>query len=186
VSYRATVLLALLAGAAAAKPPVVPGYARIGEAGRWLNEVYAELKAKEDFAGKCFEEQLVIKLREGAKSWGRVKPLTAEAVVKELLEEWGAAQQDKPPGDVVRILGLLAEVLDEKFGGVQAPKDERYKASLPLVAALTNEHLAVRQAAIDCLTKIYGSSRFFWPNLRPAERKSRQREWYSYIRRMKG
>lgn len=181
---RTAIALVLFAAAAAATPPEVHGFARMAELERRLNEVFAELKAKEDFANKSFEEQLIIKLGERADSWGTVKKLDAETVAERLLA-WPAAQMDQAPEDVIRILGLLPPVLKQRFDRIPVPKAERYQASLPLVKALTHDFLPLRRFAIDCLEKIYNTRNFYWPDLAPAERKKRQREWYSYIRRVK-
>jgi hypothetical protein len=153
---RVALPLALLCAAAAAKPPVVPDYARMGELESHFNDVFVELKAKEEFARKSLQEQLVIKLGDGVKSWGPIKNLTGEAVVKEIFEKWKAAQvAENPPQEVVDTLALLPKVLKKLYDRMPIPKEERFKATDPLVDALLSDYPHLRQAAIDCLWEIY-------------------------------
>ena len=81
---------------------------------------------------------------------------------------------------------LLPDALKANYGGIRAVgvnRKERHNASKPLVKALTNDYLSIRQAAIDCLTAIYSTSNLYRADARKKERSNAQKSWERLIKR---
>ena len=81
-------LLLVFAPVAAAKPPASSGFVRLQQLNTDLAKRYQELKKAEEFAKKPLPEKLLIKWDEGAESFGSVKKLTGEVVVKAVFDNF--------------------------------------------------------------------------------------------------
>ena len=180
---RTALAAALLAGLCLAKPPYIQDFSRMEELTRKLNDVFTELREKEEFLSKPLQERIVIKFQQGAPSYEHLTKLTGEAVVKEIFKNWDAIEQDPPTEEVKRVLAMLPDVLKKQYNIVPIPKRERFNASKPLVAALTHDAFHVRQAAIDCLRAIYGESRLYQADLPAPLRSKRKKEWERFIKK---
>jgi len=173
-------LLALLPPASA-KPPVLPGYARMDDLESDLVSAAQRMREEEEFAAKPFAERLILKFQERATSYEHMKRLDGEDLVEEILEKWKEAQAEEVDKEVVRILAMLPEALKARYDVNPIPKRERFKASKPLVDALTHRYTPIRQAAIDCLKAIYGQTRLYQPDLPPKKRMDIQKDWKKQI-----
>jgi hypothetical protein len=147
-----------------------------------LKERHAALKSREDFPKKPREERLVLLLERGETRFDG-HPLTGQYVVREILS-WRALDRADPSREALRILALLPEALKERYASVDdhTLKERRYRASVPLVLALTAQHRHFRVAAIACLKALYGTRLGYRVDLPPNEQKKSQRVWMKIIR----
>jgi hypothetical protein len=176
---RAELLVVLLAGVAFARPPTVPDFARMDELDSILLNLRHKYKEAEEFQRKPREERMIL-LFERSREDFEGKTLTGEYVVKELFEKWKVwrAKDKDTPAEAIRILMLLPDALKVRYAtGYPIPKLARYKASVPLVKALTHKNLHIRTAAIECLEAVYGRTLFYRPDASPGARKKKQSEW---------
>ncbi len=184
---RATLPLGLLLALlppAAAKPPVLPGYARMDDLESDLVANAQRMREEEEFAAKPFAERLILKFQEGATSYEHVKRLDGEDLAEEILEKWKEAQAEEVGKEVARILAMLPEALRARYDVNPIPKRERFKASKPLVDALTHKYTPIRQTAIDCLKAIYGQTRLYQPDLPLKKRIDIQKDWKKQIEKL--
>lgn len=178
------VIVGMLAGAAAAKPPGTLHFRRIDDLKIELEMQYEKLKRQEDFPKKVREERLVILLGKGEKRF-EGRHLTGYYVVETLLH-WDAAEHDDPAPETLRILALLPEALKQRYALVMPiPKEQRYRASGPLVDALNSRYRHLRVTALACLEALYGTRLGYHPDLPVAERKKKLLEWTKRIRALR-
>ena len=186
--FRVAILLPLLAVVASAKPPVSEDFKRIDAFNRELASRFQKFKEAEEFKQKPLPEKLIIKWNDGEKSFGGVKKLTGETVIKAVFE-WDELGSEKKSEAVDRVLILLPDVIKARYGQAvrlnSAFKTDRYKASRVLVDQLVKPPLHVRELAIECLKNMYGARRGYVAEDSKSKRQRRQKEWSSYIKQRK-
>jgi hypothetical protein len=178
---RRVVVVCTLAATAAAKPPRVQHFRHSDELKAALEKLHATLKRREDFPKKPREERLVLLLKRGETRF-EGRPLTGQYVVQEILG-WDALDRGDPSSESMRILALLPDALKERYAALDRTlKEHRYRASIPLVLALTADHRHFRVAATACLKALYGTRLGYRPDLPSKTRKKSQRIWMKFIR----
>ncbi len=177
-------LLVAMPLAAEAKPPVVPGYARMDDLENDLASAAQRMREEEEFAAKPFAERLILRFQAGATSYEDVKRLDGEDLVEQILEKWKEAQAEEVDKEVIRILALLPEALKARYDVNPIPKRERFKASKLLVEALVHRYTPIRQAAIDCLKALYGQTRLYQPDLPLKRRMDIKKDWQKLIEKL--
>ncbi len=183
---RSTLLLCvtvlLLPAAAAAKPVPVPNFGRIATLRNAYLRKIQERRQAERFEKLPLQEKLVaLYAKEEEKFDG--KPLTAERVVRELLE-WYESQGPNPGKEQDELMTRLAAALGQRLNlvnNVLVDKDQRHKASKPLVDALMHKLQHVREIAIECLFRIYGTRKLYRPKAASRSRRAVQRDWKKFI-----
>lgn len=183
----ALALLLLLAPIAAAKPPASAGFVRLQELNTLLAKRYQELKLAEDFEKKPLPEKLLIKWDLGETSFGSVRKLTGEVVVKAIFE-WDEMTSDTPSEAALRVIAFLPTALKTHYGEAirinTAFKRDRYKVGLELVNQLVKPPLHVRELAIQCLQMTYNQGRkAYVAEDSKARRMKKQKEWKDYVKR---
>ena len=177
---RAAILVLLILPAALAKPPEVPGYARMEELRQRMVARKDQLAQQEAFEAKPRVEKLILNFQRG-KPTPEGRKLTGEMVVKELFK-WDPLMTTAPEDSALKVLEQLDDAMRERFARVvPIPKEERYQASEELVKALTHQYFHIRKAAIDALFAIYADRKFYQPEMTAAKRKAKQKEWKKYI-----
>ena len=187
MKHRTTPVLVLallipvaLPAVARAKPPVVSGYARMEDLRQRMVARRDMLVKQEEFEKKPRVEKLILNFMRG-KPTPEGRKLTGEIVVKEVIK-WEPLQRSAPTEESLAVLAQLDDAMRERFAlVVPIPKRERYAASKQLVKALTHQYFHIRKAAIESLKAIYGDARFYQPEMSPAKRKQKQKEWQKYI-----
>ena len=182
--FGLALLLGVVAAPAAAGPPKITNYARIDNLRAHYDREIARLQRDVAFRAKPRIERMIIRYGEHRMLEG--KKLTGDYVVMQVFEEWGAIKTASPAKADVKILMLLPEALKANYAGIRAVglnRKERLNASKPLVKALMNDHLYVRQAAIDCLKAIYGTNHLYRADASKRERSKAQKDWGRFIKR---
>jgi hypothetical protein len=187
---RTSLLLASLLGlapVAASKPPTSAGFVRLQELNTLLVKRYQELKDAEEFEKKPMPEKLLIKWEQGETSFGSVRKLTGEVVVKAIFE-WEEFISDTPSDAAIKVGKLLPAALKTRYGeAIQittAFKKERYQVGKELVDQLVKPPLHVRELAIECLQMTYNQNRKgYVPEDKRASRMKKQKEWRDYVKR---
>ncbi len=182
--FGLALLLGLVAAPAAAGPPKITNYARIDNLLAHYDREIVRLQREVAFRAKPRIERMII--RYGQQRMFEGKKLTGDYVVMQVFEEWGAIKTASPAKADVKILMLLPEALKANYAGIRAVglnRKERLNASKPLVKALTNDYLYIRQAAIDCLVAIYATNHLYRADANEKARKARKKYWESYIKR---
>ncbi len=183
---RSTLLLCvtvlLLPAAAAAKPVSVPNFGRIATLRNAYLRKIQERRQAESFEKLPLQEKLVaLYAKEEEKFDG--KPLTAERVVRELLA-WYESQGPNPGKEQDELMTRLAAALGQRLNlvnNVLVDKDQRHKASKPLVDGLMHKLQPVREISIECLFRIYGTRKLYNPEATSRRRRTVQRDWKKYI-----
>ena len=180
-------LLGLVAAPAAARPPKITNYARIDNLLAHYDRETERLRQEEAFKAKPRIERMIIRYGEQRTFEG--KKLTGDYVVKQVFDEWEAIQKASPTEADVKILMSLPDALKANYSGIRAVrvnkvnKKERKNASKPLVKALMNDHLYVRQAAINCLKAIYGTINLYRADAAKRDRARAQKNWEALVNR---
>ncbi len=180
-------LLGLVAAPAAARPPKIANYARIDNLLAHYDRETERLREEEAFRAKPRIERMII--RYGGQRTFEGKKLTGDYVVKQVFDEWEAIQKASPTEADVKILMSLPDALKANYSGIRAVrvnkvnKKERKNASKPLVKALMNDHLYVRQAAINCLKAIYGTINLYRADATKRDRARAQKNWEALVNR---
>ena len=172
----------LLPASAAAKPVAIPNFGRIPTLrNAYLRKIAERLQA-ERFEKLPLEEKLVT-LYEKEEEKFDGKPLTAERVVRHLLE-WYESQGPAPGKEQDDLMKRLAEALGQRLNlvnNVLVDKDQRHKASKPLVDGLMHKLQPVREISIECLFRIYGTRKLYRPEAASRSRRTVQRDWKKFI-----
>jgi hypothetical protein len=130
--------------------------------------------------------RMISLFREGVDKF-EGKSLTGARVVREVIENWDGWQrpEEETPEEAIRISKMLPHALRERYARViLIPKEDRYRASVPLVKALTHKNFHVREAAIECLKSIYGRTLLYRPHASPSARKQKQKKWKREIEKL--
>jgi len=180
-------LLLVFAPVAAAKPPASSGFVRLQQLNTELAKRYQELKKAEEFEKKPLPEKLLIKWDEGETSFGSVKKLTGEVVVKAIFE-WAELTGPNPSEAATRVAKMLPQALKTHYGEAiritTAFKRDRYQVGKELVDQLVKPPLHVRELAIECLQMTYNQGRkAYVAEDSKARRIKKQKEWKDYVRR---
>ncbi len=183
---RSTLLLCvtvlLLPAAAAAKPVAVPNFGRIATLRNAYLRKIQERRRAESFEKLPLQEKLVVLYAKEEEKFDG-KPLTAERVVRELLA-WYESQGPNPGKEQDELMNRLAEALGQRLNlvnNVLVDKDQRHKASKPLVDALMHKLQHVREISIECLFRIYGTRKLYRPEAASRSRRTVQRDWKKFI-----
>jgi hypothetical protein len=172
-------LLVCFASGLEAKPPESPGFARARELLEKLEVRSERLKQQEEFKAKPREERLVLRFKEGAATF-QGEDLTGAFVIRAIIG-WNRAQLEVVPDDVKRVLLVLPQAFEARYGFIytksKALRKEKHSAGARLVATLTHERRHLRKLAIECLEAMYGVRHGYEVDASPAERKRKQREW---------
>jgi len=181
---RVSIVLLLIVAVLEAEPPKSEHFRRMYDLNLRFAERQEKLIAAEEFAQKPRVEKILLSFESGAKKFDKMK-LTGETVVKAILA-WDELDKDPPSEDATRVLAKMGEVLEKKYARVvEIPKRERHKAALPLVAALMDERLHVREGAFEALKKMYRTTAgyLYQPTASAKDRKEKQKIWKKQIDR---
>lgn len=182
IPVLALTVLLLLPVVAAAKPVAIPNFGRLPKLRNdYLRKIAERLQA-EAFDKLAPEEKLVtLYEREQEKLDG--KPLTAERVVRDLLA-WYESKGPSPGKEQDELMKRLAEALGQRLNlvnNVLVDKDQRHKASKPLVDGLMHKQELMREISIECLFRIYGTRKLYRANGNSRQRRAVQRDWKKFI-----
>ena len=180
-------LVLLLAPWAEAKPPSSAGFVRLQDLTTQLAKRYQELKLAEEFEKKPLPEKLLIAWDRGDTSFGSVRKLTGEVVVKAIFE-WDGLTAETPNEAALRVAKFLPQALKTHYGEAirinTAFKRDRYKVGLELVDQLVKPPLHVRELAVQCLQMTYNQGRKgYVAEDSKTRRIKKQKEWKDYVKR---
>lgn len=176
IGVRAPACLLLLALPAVALPPLSPGFQRMRELRRGMDERIVALREQEAFAAKPRVERMLL-------TYWRKAPFEGEEVdARDVIEAcfgWEEAKRENPTEAAARVLRLLPLMLGERCGGPNLDRKERRQASVPLLKALDDDAEAIREAAIASLRKMYDPPRIdrYHPAMSARERSSQIKAW---------
>ncbi len=183
---RSTLLLCvtvlLLPAAAAARPVAVPNFGRIATLRNAYLRKIQERRRAESFEKLPLQEKLVVLYAKEEEKFDG-KPLTAERVVRELLA-WYESQGPNPGKEQDELMNRLAEALGQRLNlvnNVLVDKDQRHKASKPLLEGLMHKLQPVREISIECLFRIYGTRKLYRAEATSRHRRTVQRDWKKFI-----
>lgn len=178
-------ILLLAAPSAFARPPQFAKFLNLQELAEEIDRKRILKKEQEELAARPEEEQMLVALGRGEKSFKEQK-LTPDGAVKQILG-WKNLLSKTPSEEVVRIAGRLPEALKEIYSQARTDwkKSDRKKTSLALVRGLDSSFYAVRKVSIDALKAIYDTPLFYSPD-ETATKRERDKwidQWRDYIDR---
>lgn len=179
----------LAAAPALAGPPDLPRFLTLDQMKQEYDARIEQARKEEEFLAKPREEKLVILFEEkGEEAVFEGKKLKADYVVKEIFEKWKEFQSPTPGQETIDVTERLKKALQARLVNVkEIDKNERYRASVPLVDALDHKLYHVRKAAIDCLSAVYATELFYKPDpdVTPQQRKQWKQSWEKHIAKMR-
>lgn len=170
-----------------AKPPASEGFKRLEDLKTDLAKRYQQLKKAEEFEKKPLPEKLLIAWERGDTSFGNVRKLTGEVVVKAIFE-WDELTGEAPSEAANRVVKLLPQALKTYYGEATrlntAFKRDRYKVGRELADQLVKPPLHVRELAIACLMNTYNQGRKgYVAEDAKSRRLKRQKDWIDYVKK---
>ncbi len=184
-SIVAGAALFLCVSTAWGRPMDIPRYARLDTLLYRCGKKAQRLQEAEAFKAKPRIERMILSLREGQTSFEKRK-LDGLVVVKEVFQRWPVLRNETLPASQTAALEPLTETLRIRYRGYlpdRRMRRERQSVAQVLVSALTHRHLRARQAAIDGLAAIYGTTNGYRADALAHDRRKAQSAWLRFVKR---
>ncbi len=163
----------------------VPRYARLDTLLHRCGKKAQRLKAAEAFRTKPRIERMILSLREGQTTFEKRK-LDGLVVAKEIFQRSPTLRNETLTPDQTAALEPLAETLRIRYRGYLSDRrmrSERDSVSRVLISALAHPRLHARQAAIDGLAAIYGTTHRYRADAPAHDRRKAQSAWLRFVKR---